>query len=258
MKEFDELVEIVEKLRHPKDGCPWDTKQTSRSLIPNFIEELHEAIEAIENDNGEHLSEELGDILLHIVMQAQMAKEEEKFDIKIALKKINEKLIRRHPHIFGNKKKSNAEKVKINWEQIKQKEKRETRNSVLDGIPKTMPALIIAQRLQDKAASVGFDWQTTTPIFAKLKEEIDEFMEAFEQNNLPEMQSELGDILFVLVNLARKLGFDAESSIKLTNNKFERRFKKIERSLKNNNEDIYQTNLERLDELWNLTKKDEK
>lgn len=257
MKEFDELVEIIRKLRHPKNGCPWDLKQTHQSLIPNFIEELYESIEAIENEDYEHLSEELGDLLLHIIMQSQIADEEGKFSIKQVLSKINKKLIHRHPHVFEEKKKYNAKQVKYNWEKIKQKEKENSRKSIIDGIPKSMPGLITAQRMQEKAAAVGFDWQTVEPAIEKLDEEIKEFEEAFQKNDLEEMQNELGDMLFSIVNIARKLGFDAESSLKRTIRKFERRFKKIEEYHKNKNEEMQNSSLEKLDEIWNIAKKSE-
>ena len=150
MKEFNELVEIIRKLRHPENGCPWDIKQTHQSLIPNFIEELYESIEAIENEDYEHLSEELGDLLLHIIMQSQIADEEGKFSIEQVLTKINKKLVHRHPHVFEEKKDYNAKQVKYNWEKIKQKEKEKSRKSIIDGIPKSMPGLITAQRMQEK------------------------------------------------------------------------------------------------------------
>ncbi len=257
MHEFDELVKIIRKLRHPKNGCPWDLKQTHRSLIPNFIEELYESIEAIENEDHEHLEEELGDLLLHIVMQSQIAKESGNFSIEEVLSRINKKLVRRHPHVFEEKKNYNAKQVKDNWEKIKQKEKVKSRKSVIDGIPKSMPGLITAQRMQEKAAAVGFDWQTVEPAIEKLDEEIKEFEEAYRKNDPEEMQNELGDMLFSIVNIARKLGFDAESSLKRTIRKFERRFKKIEEYHNNKNENMQKSNLEKLDEIWNLTKKSE-
>lgn len=256
MKEFDRLVEIVEQLRHPETGCPWDIKQTSQSLIPNFIEELYECIEAIENEDYEHLSEELGDLMLHIVMQCNLA--EDYFSLEKMLRKINEKLIRRHPHVFGNKTEKSAEKVKLNWEKIKQVEKKKTRTSAIDGIPFSMPKLIVAQRMQEKAASVGFDWPSVEPVMEKLEEEKQEFEEAFLANNFEEMQNELGDLLFTIVNLARKLGFDAESALTRTIRKFERRFKEVEKHYKKKQKNMHNSNLEQLDEVWEITKQGEK
>ena len=257
MKEFDRLMEIIEKLRDPQNGCPWDVKQTHESLIPNFIEELYESIEAIEKKDFEHLSEELGDLMLHIIMQVQMAKEKKKFGMDDVLKKINDKLIRRHPHVFGNGEAKDANGVKMNWERIKFEEKKHSRTSAIDGIPRAMPALIVAQRMQEKAASVGFDWPDVQPAIEKLKEETKEFDEAFEENNVLQMQDELGDMLFSIVNIARKLGFDTESALKKTINKFETRFKKVENHYRKNNHNMLDASLEQLDEIWEIAKKDE-
>ena len=257
MKEFDRLVEIIEKLRDPEKGCPWDIKQTHESLIPNFIEELYESIEAIENKNYEHLAEELGDILLHIIMQTQIAKENNRFDLEDILKKINDKLIRRHPHVFGDGHATDANGVKMNWERIKFEEKKHSRTSAIDGIPGTMPALIIAQRMQEKAASVGFDWPNVLPAIEKLKEETLEFEEAFTNNNTEEMQNELGDILFSIVNISRKLGVDTESALKRTIRKFETRFRKIEEHFRKTGKNMLESSLEKLDEIWDIAKKNE-
>ncbi len=257
MKEFDRLMEIIEKLRDPQKGCPWDVKQTHESLIPNFIEELYESIEAIEKKDFDHLSEELGDLLLHIIMQVQMAKEEKKFEMDDVLKKINDKLIRRHPHVFGNGEAKDANGVKMNWERIKFEEKKQSRTSAIDGIPRAMPALIVAQRMQEKAASVGFDWPDVQPAIEKLKEETKEFDEAFEENDIIQMQDELGDMLFSIVNIARKLGFDTESALKKTINKFEIRFKKVEKHYRKNNHNMLDASLEQLDEIWEIAKKDD-
>jgi MazG family protein len=256
MKEFDQLVEIVKQLRHPKNGCPWDINQTSQSLIPNFIEELYECIEAIENKDYTHLSEELGDLMLHIVMQSIIA--EEYFTLEEVLAKINEKLIRRHPHVFGNETENCAIRVKQNWEKIKQTEKKDTRTSAIDGIPISMPKLIVAQRMQEKAASVGFDWPSVEPVMKKLDEEMQEFEEALFKNDAEEMQNELGDLLFTIVNLARKLGFDAESALSRTIRKFERRFKEVEIHYQKAQKNMKDSNLEQLDEVWEITKQGEK
>lgn len=255
MKEFDKLIEIVERLRNPKDGCPWDRKQTHKSLIPNFIEELYEAVEAIENNDLQHLSEELGDLLLHIVMQTQIAVEKAEFDMQKVISKINRKLVNRHPHIFGNHQVTDAAQVKKNWEQIKQKEKRHVRKSILDGIPKIMPALIIAQRIQEKAASVGFDWDDLAPAVAKVKEEFNEFEESYKKHDKKEMESELGDIIFAVVNIARKSEIDAESALKKTIKKFRNRFQQIEKYHKDKDLDIKESSLEELDEIWEASKK---
>ncbi|MCD4819875.1 MAG: nucleoside triphosphate pyrophosphohydrolase [Candidatus Cloacimonetes bacterium] len=258
MNEFERLVKIIERLRNPKDGCPWDIKQTHRSLIPNFIEELYECIEAIENDDFEHLSEELGDLLLHIVMQAQIAKENDKFDIDSVSKKISDKLVLRHPHVFDKKNSISSEEVQKNWERIKLDEKKATRKSVIDGIPRAMPKLIVAQRMQEKAASIGFDWKAIEPVFEKLEEELQEFEEAYRENDMEAIQDEMGDLLFTLVNVSRKLGFDAESALNRTIKKFERRFKIVEKHYKNNKENMQEKTLEQLDEIWDIAKQGEK
>jgi MazG family protein len=258
MKEFDELVEIIKKLRNPQTGCPWDIKQTHSSLIPNFMEELYEVVEAIENNDMVDLEEELGDLMLHIVMQAQIAEEEGEFNLAKVLNKINAKLIRRHPHIFGNAEAKDSATVKQKWEAIKLQEKKHTRSSVIDGIPKSMPGLIVAQRMQEKAAAVGFDWNEAKAAFAKLKEEIFEFEHELQMGDNAKMQSELGDILFSAVNVARKTGLDAETALRETISKFERRFKQVEKYHQENNLDMKKSNLEQLDEIWNKAKATEK
>lgn len=257
MKEFDKLIEIIEKLRDKKNGCPWDVMQTHESLIPNFIEELYESIEAIENKDYLHLSEELGDLMLHIVMQVQIAREEDKFKMEDVIEKVNDKLIRRHPHIFGDGHATDANGVKMNWERIKLEEKKHSRTSAIDGIPQKMPALIVAQRMQEKAASVGFDWKEVAPAVDKLEEEVKEFQEAYANKDIEEMQNELGDMLFSIVNIARKSGFDTESALRRTIKKFESRFKKVENHFKNNGKNMLDTSLEQLDEIWEITKKSE-
>lgn len=252
MSSFDKLIEIVAALRDPEKGCPWDIKQTPRSLVPNFIEELYEAIEAIEDDDDEALCEELGDLLLHIVFQVQIAKEEQRFQMDDVLSAITQKLIRRHPHVFGDLQLDTAEGVKMNWERIKKAEKVD-RESVLDGIPHSMPALISAFRLQEKAASVGFDWPDIHPVLAKLEEEREEMMEAIAANDIDAITDELGDMIFTLVNLARKLNIDPEAALKGTNKKFYRRFRYVEEQYKTG--DIHAASLEELDSHWETAKK---
>ena len=222
---FKKLMEIVQQLRHPKTGCPWDNAQTSKSLVPNFIEELYESIEAIDNENYEDLSEELGDLLLHICLQINIAAEKKQFSDDDVFKKIIEKLVRRHPHIFADNNASDANEVKKNWEMIKMEEKKQ-RKSILDGIPKSMSSLIVAQRTQEKAAAIGFDWQDSQPVFGKLVEEKNELLQAINSNNDDNIEEEIGDLLFTLVNLSRKLGFDADTALRKSNEKFTNRFKK--------------------------------
>lgn len=255
MKEFQKLVDIIAQLRDPVSGCPWDIKQTPQSLVPNFIEELYEAVEAIEEDDDKALLEELGDLLLHVVFQAQIAAEEGRFDIAGVLRHIAEKLVRRHPHVFGDLEVNDADTVKMNWERLKKKEKTE-RISVLEGIPRALPALIYAQRTQEKAASVGFDWPDIKPVLAKLEEEEKELHAALASEDILQISEELGDMLFTLVNLARKLHIDAEGALKQTARKFHQRFNFIEDHYRKNGADIHEASLEELDSLWDLAKKD--
>ncbi|HOZ00911.1 MAG TPA: nucleoside triphosphate pyrophosphohydrolase [Candidatus Syntrophosphaera sp.] len=255
MKEFQKLVDIIAQLRDPVSGCPWDVKQTPESLVPNFIEELYEAVEAIEEKDSNALLEELGDLLLHIVFQARIAEEEGRFDIAQVLEHIAEKLIRRHPHVFGDQELADADAVKMNWERLKKKEKTE-RISVLEGIPRALPGLIYAQRTQEKAASVGFDWPNVEPVLEKLAEEEAEFNDALASEDNAMIREELGDMLFTLVNLARKLHIDAESALKETTRKFHKRFHYIEEHYRQNGANIHEASLEELDALWDLAKKD--
>ena len=257
MKEFDKLIEVIEKLRDKENGCPWDLRQTHESLIPNFIEELYESVEAIENKDYKHLSEELGDLMLHIVMQVQIAREDNKFNMEDVLTQINDKLIRRHPHIFGDGHATDADGVKMNWERIKLEEKKHSRTSAIDGIPQNMPALIVAQRMQEKAASVGFDWPDLAPAVDKLEEEVKEFQEAYENKDIEEMQNELGDMIFAIVNIARKSGFDTETALRRTISRFESRFKKVENHFISNGKKMLDASLEQLDEIWEIAKESE-
>lgn len=250
MKAFEKLMQIVSDLRDETNGCPWDRKQTPKSLVPNFIEELYEVIEAIEDEDDEAMREELGDLMLHLVFQVQIAQEQGKFGMEDVLDAINNKLVRRHPHIFGDERVDTADKVKLNWELIKKKEKKD-RKSVLDGIPRSMPALIQAWRLQEKAASVGFDWQEL-PVCDKIQEEHTELMEALKSGVKADIEEELGDLIFSIVNLARKLDIDAEAALKATNRKFYNRFQYIEAQYKDT--DINEADLDELDTHWKKAK----
>lgn len=256
MKEFDKLKDVVSTLRHPTDGCPWDLKQTSKTLISGMIEEVYEVAEAVATDDDKGLKEELGDCLLHIMLQAQLASEEGKFGIAEVLNGITDKLIRRHPHIFGEDKLTDATEVKMKWEQIKLAEKKE-RKSVLDGIPEAMPGLLQGQRMQEKAASVGFDWDDIEPVFAKIQEEIAEVKVEIEGNDKAKLEAEIGDLFFSVVNLARKLKVDSELAIKSANRKFSRRFRQLEAELKKTGTNINEKNLEELDKIWDAVKKTE-
>lgn len=253
MTSFEKLVSIVNRLRDPETGCPWDLKQTPESLIPNFIEELHEAVEAIEENDDAALTEELGDLLLHIVFQAQIAAEENRFAMEDVIRAINHKLERRHPHVFGDLSLDDADAVKMNWERIKKAEKTE-RISVLEGIPRALPGLIFAQRTQEKAASVGFDWPDHLPVMDKLHEEIAELNEALASGDPECIKDEVGDLLFTVVNLARKLHLDSETCVKSTTRKFTERFQYIEAHYRTTGKDIHDASLEELDSLWEKAK----
>ncbi len=256
MKEFDKLKEVVSTLRHPQEGCPWDLKQTSKTLISGMIEEVYEVAEAVALEDEKGLKEELGDCLLHIMLQAQIASENGKFEIEEVLTGITDKLIRRHPHIFGDDIMTDATEVKKKWEQIKLEEKKD-RKSVLDGIPDAMPGLLQGQRMQEKAASVGFDWDDVEPVFAKIQEEIAEVKVEIESDNRDNLEAEIGDLFFSVVNLARKLKIDSESAIKSANRKFSRRFRQLEDEFTKTGTKINEKSLEELDKIWDAVKKTE-
>jgi MazG family protein len=251
--QFEELIRIVERLRGP-DGCPWDKEQTSSSLISYLLEETYEVIEAIDEKNWDGLKEEIGDLMLHMVFQATIAKEDELFDISESLKNINEKLIRRHPHVF-DKKNLVKDSIEPNWELQKHKEKK--RNSRLDGVPQNLPGLIRAQRIQEKASYVGFDFQKEEEIWNKILEELEELKDAQQNNNKDEILEEIGDAIFSLTNLARFLGVSADDALRKSNNKFISRFKKIENELKGKGKKIEESSLNEMDQIWNAIKKKE-
>ncbi len=251
-KSFIKLMEIIEKLRGP-DGCPWDREQTHESLLPYFIEEAYEVIEGVEAGDINSLKEELGDMLLHIVFQANIAEQNNEFTIEDSLNHVNEKLIRRHPHVFGDKKADAAFHAKQNWELQKHKEKK--RESRLDGVPDSLPALTRAQRLQEKASYTGFDWEKIEDVWAKIHEEIQELKEAQENGDKAHIEEEIGDTIFSFVNLARFLNISAEAALRKTNRKFTTRFKAVEEELKKRGKDVEESNLDEMDEIWNMVKK---
>jgi tetrapyrrole methylase family protein/MazG family protein len=250
---LEDLINLLKKLRAP-NGCEWDKQQTHDSLIPYLLEEVHEVIEAIEIKDYNLLKEELGDLLLHIVFQAELANEANQFNIYDSIANINNKLINRHPHIFSDK--NNIQWEAGNWEKQKQKEKK--RNSILDGVPKSLPALTKAQRIQEKAASVGFDWKEINQVFNKLYEEIDELNIAIKENNQNDIEEELGDVLFSIVNLSRHLNINSEVSLDKSIIKFISRFKKLENHIKEKKLDFKKQSLSKLDKLWNEIKINEK
>lgn len=251
---LEELIEIVSKLRGP-DGCPWDKEQTSKSLLPFLIEEIYEVIESVDDDDWETTKEELGDVLLHVVFQASIAKDKNRFDLNDSIKIVNEKLIRRHPHVFKNNKAGSVFKAQQNWEEAKHKEKK--RESRLDGVPKNLPELIRAQRLQQKASYAGFDWDQVEQVWNKVYEEIEELKQAQLENNKNEIQNEIGDVLFSIINLARFFDISADEALRLTNKKFINRFRYIENQLQREGEKFEKTELNELDKYWNEAKSKE-
>ena len=258
---FDEIVNIIEKLRAP-DGCPWDRKQTLETLRTPITEEAYELADAITKGDVQNIKEEAGDLLLQVVFVAQLAKERGDFDMKDVVRAICDKLIRRHPHVFGNVKADDSDEVLRNWEKIKAEERKEKHEnlSILAGVPDGLPPLLKANRIQAKAAHVGFDWQkgSNAPLFAKLDEEINELKEAADENDPKHLAEELGDVLFMTVNLARRLGVDPDAALNGVCEKFKRRFEFMENSARNENKNLSDYTLEQLDEFWNEAKKFEK
>jgi MazG family protein len=246
------LQEIVARLRAP-DGCPWDREQTHTSLRPLLVEECYEVLDAIERSDDANLREELGDVLLHIAMHAQMASERGAFSLEEVAITVCEKMIRRHPHVFGDKLAADSDAVLRQWEQIKRAEKGGVAG-VLDNLTASLPALLKAQTAQKKASRVGFDWPDIEPVFAKFSEEIAEVREAIAENDPSGLESEVGDLLFTAVNLARKLGVDAETALAGSTNRFISRFQGIERELQAGGRKVAETPLDELDRLWEKMK----
>jgi len=250
-EQFIKLLDIVERLRGP-DGCPWDKEQSHESLLPYFLEEAYEVIESIDEKNWDNLKEELGDVMLHLALQCQISKEEGRFSIIDSLENVNNKLIHRHPHVFGDKKADVPSEAKKNWEDIKHKEKK--RESRLDGVPPALPALTRANRLQQKASYAGFDWDDINKVWGKLYEEIDELKEAHDCNDQTNMEEEIGDVLFSVVNLARHMKLDSEDMLRKANSKFVNRFKAIEKELIIRGKEVSTATLVEMDEIWNKIK----
>ena len=246
------LQDIVARLRGP-DGCPWDREQTHSSLRALLVEECHEVIDAIERVDDANLREELGDLLLHVVMHAQMGAERGAFTLEEISADICEKMIRRHPHVFGEAQAADTDAVLAQWEVIKRKEKGGSAG-VLDGIAASLPALLRAQTVQKKAARVGFDWPDAEPVYAKIEEETAEIREAVARGVQAEVEAEIGDLLFSAVNLARKLGVDAETALAGTIKRFTARFRCIEDALRAEGRKMEDTPLEELDRLWEQAK----
>ena len=252
MSDVSRLREIVARLRAP-DGCPWDIEQTHESLRAALVEECYEVVEAIEKADDANLREELGDLLLHVVMHAHMAGERKVFTFEEIVEGICEKLIRRHPHVFGDGEAADTGEVLKQWEQIKRAEKGE-KASIMDGLPVAAPALLRAQNAQKKAARVGFDWNAVGPVFAKIEEEIAELKEAVERGETRPIEEELGDLLFSVVNLSRKLKVDSETALVAASNKFVRRFQAVEAEISAQGRKIEEASPEEMNALWDRHK----
>lgn len=249
-KPFDELVNIMRRLRGD-DGCPWDREQDHKSIRPYLVEETYEVIEAIDEENYEKIKEELGDLLLQIVFHAQMAEEKNRFNIDDVINHIVKKIKARHPHVFKSTKVKDSKEVLKNWEQIKMTE---GRSSVLDGVPRELPALLKATRIQEKAARVGFDWDEIDSVFAKVEEELAEFRAAYKEKDKEKIEDELGDMFFALVNLSRFLDANPEDALRGTIDKFVKRFRYIERKLEERGLKPSEVTLEEMDKIWEEAK----
>ncbi|WP_138419996.1 nucleoside triphosphate pyrophosphohydrolase [Aquibacillus sediminis] len=251
--QFSRLREVIAILRSP-NGCPWDRKQTHESLRKYLLEEAYEFIEAVNKQDDDGMIEEIGDVLLQVMLHSQIGEDEGFFTIDDVIKTLTDKMIRRHPHVFGNVEVDTSNDVITNWEQIKQQEKGEQTQSLLDKVPSELPELLRAEELQKKAAKVGFDWNDSTPIWNKIKEEMDEVQEALEVGEQDEVEKEFGDVLFAIVNLARYYKVNPEISLQRTNGKFKARFQYIEEQLSKQNLSFDQLTLDELDVYWNQAK----
>ena len=246
---FKNLIQLVKILRS-EDGCDWDKAQTGESLIPYFIEEVYELIDSIDKKDHDNTKEELGDIMLHLVFQAQIANEKGLFTINDILENINKKLVDRHPHVFN--KKSPQANVNMNWESQKHLEKK--RGSRLDGVPNILPSVIFSQRIQEKASLAGFDWDDIEDVWLKINEEINELKIAQRKNDFNNIHEEIGDLLFTVINLSRHLGISAENALRQSNKKFIRRFQLLESEINDLNKNIDECSSEELNKLWNKLK----
>lgn len=260
MDNLQKLLDIMEKLRDPKEGCAWDVEQTFDTIAPYTIEEAYEVAEAIDNKDMDALKDELGDLMFQAVFHARMAEEEGHFNFADVIDAISDKMIRRHPHVFGDENYRDAEEQTIAWEEQKAKERAaKKQKSILDGVTVGLPALTRAVKLQKRAARVGFDWPNTSGVIDKLNEEMAELSEELiaKKQDQEKIEEEFGDMMFVYANLARHLKIDPEQALKKANNKFTRRFNKIEQEIENKQSSFEQLSLNELEELWIKAKKEE-
>lgn len=254
---FRRLVQIMERLRAP-GGCPWDREQTHQSLKPYMIEEAHEALEAIDHGDDRAICEELGDVALQVVFHAQLAREDSRFTIDDVMEAICAKLIRRHPHVFGDIQADTPAEVLKNWEQIKKAEKADqgqTPKSAIEGVSRSLPALHRSHRLQEKAARVGFDWQAAHEAFPKIEEELEELRQAIAHEDASKVSEEMGDLLFSLVNYSRLSGFQAEELLHKAVDKFDARFRAMEHEIQQSGRDLREMTLEEMDAVWEQCKR---
>jgi len=271
MYTLDDLLNLMARLRDPQYGCPWDVKQNYATIVPHTLEEAFEVADAIERGDFDDLRGELGDLLFQVVYYCQLAREEGRFEFDGVVDGITRKLIRRHPHVFPTgdlyapleTPRLSEDQVKHRWEEIKAQERAEKAHvaeqlSLLDDVPNVLPALSRAAKLQKRAAQVGFDWPEALPVIDKVREELDEVLEAMAGNDNEGIHEEIGDLLFVVVNLARHLKVDPENALRAANGKFERRFRFIEQALRNSGRPIEDCSLEEMDALWGEAKRQEK
>jgi len=257
---LEDLLQLMVRLRDPNEGCPWDLEQTFVSIAPHTIEEAYEVADAIDAGDPLHIKDELGDLLFQVVFHAQMAKELGDFDFDDVVSNITDKMISRHPHIFGDQTGIHtADDQTQHWEALKEQERHAKAGpnkpkSALDGVSRGLPALMRAQKLQKRAARVGFDWPSAAPVFDKFREELAELEAEIENSDAKAMEHEMGDVLLTCVNLARKLDIDAETALRKANSRFETRFSHIEESLVKQGKDIKKTPLKDLESLWQLAK----
>lgn len=271
MYKLDDLLHLMARLRDPQSGCPWDLKQTYATIVPHTLEEAYEVADAIERGDLDHLQGELGDLLFQVVFYAQIAREEGRFEFDGVVDGITRKLLRRHPHVFptgelyapAQTPRLTDDEVNRRWDEIKAEERAEKAGapeqlSLLDDVPATLPALSRAAKLQKRAAQVGFDWPEALPVVDKVREELDEVLEAMSENDADAVAEEIGDLLFVVVNLARHLKVDPETALRSANSKFDRRFRFIEQALRHTQRPIQECTLEEMDALWGEAKRQEK
>ncbi|QQQ49249.1 nucleoside triphosphate pyrophosphohydrolase [Pseudomonas syringae] len=271
MYTVQDLLNLMARLRDPQFGCPWDLKQTYASIVPHTLEEAYEVADAIEQGDLDHLKGELGDLLFQVVFYAQLAREEGRFEFDDVIDGITRKLLRRHPHVFptgelyapAETPRLTDEQVNLRWDEIKAEERAEKAGvpeqlSLLDDVPRALPALSRAAKLQKRAAQVGFDWPAALPVVDKVREELDEILEAMVDNDAEGIAEEVGDLLFSVVNLARHLKVDPETALRSANSKFDRRFRFIEQALRHLQRPIEACSLEEMDALWGEAKRQEK